>query len=475
MKDLPADDAALLDCFERLRDAARRGPAWPVRERRAQLAALERAIVRRRTMIRQALWNDFRKPAIEVDATEIVTTLSELRYARKHLRAWAAPEAVETPPALFGARSEIRREPKGVVLIVAPWNYPFQLALAPLVAAIAAGNRALVRPSEKTPHTRAVIAEIIAEAFDPDAVACAGGEAAAAAYLTALPFDHIFFTGSTAVGRRVMSAAAQTLASTTLELGGKSPAILAPGADLAHAAAKIAWGKGVNGGQTCIAPDYVLAPRESVDALAAALGARFAAMYGASAAERAKSPDFCRLIDGAAFARITGLLDATLAGGARLAFGGGRDAATRYLEPTVVSGVDFDAPLMREEIFGPVLPIVGYDDLDAELARLRTLPKPLALYAFGPGDRELEAILAVPAGGVTVNDTLLHFVNPALPFGGIGASGSGAYHGRTGFGALSHEKAVVRMGPLGTVPALYPPFGARARAAVTLLERVFSR
>jgi len=475
MNDLPADRTALLATFERLRDAARSRSPWSVRERRSRLASLEGAIVRRRKAIRRALWEDFRKPSIEVDATEIVTTLTELRYARKHLRAWAAPEPVDTPPALFGARSEIRREPKGVVLIVAPWNYPFQLALAPLVAAIAAGNRGLVRPSEKTPHTRAVIAEIIAEAFEPDAVACAGGEGDAAAYLTSLPFDHVFFTGSTAVGRRVMTAAAETLASTTLELGGKSPAILAPGADVAHAAAKIAWGKGVNGGQTCIAPDYVLAPRESVAALAAALGDRFAAMYGASPEERAATPDYCRLIDTAAFARITALLDDTLASGAHLAFGGGRDAATRYLEPTIVTGLDFDAPLMREEIFGPVLPIVAYDDLAEALARLRTFPKPLALYAFGPSGRALDQIVAVPAGGVTVNDTLLHFVNPALPFGGIGASGMGAYHGRAGFVALSHEKAVVRMGPLGTVPALYPPFGARARAAVTLLERVLSR
>jgi len=475
MSDLPAELPTLLAAFERLRDAARNAPPWSVRERRARLAALERAIVGRRRAIRRALWDDFRKPPIEVDATEIITTLTELRYARKHLRAWAAPEPVETPPALFGARSEIRREPKGVVLIVAPWNYPFQLALAPLVAAIAAGNRVLVRPSEKTPHTRAVIADMIADVFAPDAVACAGGEAEAAAYLTGLPFDHIFFTGSTNVGRHVMTAAAATLASTTLELGGKSPAILAPGADVAHAAAKIAWGKGVNAGQTCIAPDYVLAPRDRVDALVAALAERFAAMYGASAAARAASPDFCRLIDAGAFARITALLDATLASGAQLAFGGGRDAATRYLEPTIVTGVDFEAPLMREEIFGPVLPILAYDDLDAELARLRTRPKPLALYAFGPAGKALDRIVSTPAGGVTVNDTLLHFVNPALPFGGIGASGAGAYHGRTGFAALSHEKAVVRMGPLGTVATLYPPFGPRARAAVTLLERVFSR
>jgi aldehyde dehydrogenase (NAD+) len=475
MSDLPADVPRLLHAFEGLRAAVLTKPPWSVPERRALLAALERAIVRRRPAIRRALWDDFRKPPIEVDATEIVTTLTELRYARKHLRAWAAPEAVATPPALFGARSEIRREPKGVVLIVAPWNYPFQLALAPLVAAVAAGNRALLRPSEKTPHTRAVIAEIVAEAFAPDAVACVGGEAEAAAYLTSLPFDHLFFTGSTAVGRHVLAAAARTLASTTLELGGKSPAILAPGADIADAAAKIAWGKGVNGGQTCIAPDYVLAPRDCAEALAAALGRRFAAMYGATGAARKATPDFCRLIDDAAFTRITALLDDTLAGGARLVFGGARDAQTRYLEPTVVTEVDVDAPLMREEIFGPVLPIVAYDDLDAALARLRMRPKPLALYAFGPAGRALEEIVAVPAGGVTVNDTLLHFVNPALPFGGIGASGAGAYHGRAGFASLSHEKAVVRMGRLGTVASLYPPFGARARAAVTLLERVFSR
>jgi len=470
-----ADVGALAATFERLRGAVRRAPAWTLAERRDRLRALERAILRRRRAIRQALWDDFRKPAFETDATEIIVTLAELRHSRTHLREWMTPERVATPPSLFGASSEIRYEPKGVVLILGPWNYPFQLVFAPLVAALAAGNRALLRPSEKTPHTRAVIETIVADAFSPDDVAFAGGEADAAAYLTTLPFDHLFFTGSTAVGHRVMSAAANTLASVTLELGGKSPAILAPDADIAHAAAKIAWGKGVNGGQTCIAPDYVLAPRDRVPALAAALGERFAVMYGATPQARMASPDFCRIIDDSAFARITAKLDTTLAGGATLAFGGARDAASRYIEPTIVTGVTFDAPLMHEEIFGPILPIVAYDDLDTALAVLRTQPKPLALYAFGSRRTSLERILAVPAGGITVNDTLLHFANPSVPFGGAGASGMGAYHGRAGFRALSHEKAVVRMGPLGTVSTLYPPFGARARAALTVLDRILSR
>jgi len=471
----PSDISALAAAFERLRGAAQREPVWTAAQRRSRLTALERAIQRRRAAIREAIWNDFRKPALEVDATETVLTLAELRHARKHLATWMAAERVPTPATLLGASSEIRREPKGVVLILAPWNYPLQLALAPLVAAIAAGNRALVRPSEKTPHTRAVIAAILTEAFSPDEVAVAGGEADVAAYLTTLPFDHVFFTGSTAVGRLVMRAAATTLAGVTLELGGKSPAILAPDADTVGAATKIAWGKGVNGGQTCIAPDYVLAPRARVAALAEALAERFAAMYGATPERRAATNDFCRLIDDAAFVRITGLLDDSVAQGATIAFGGGRDRGTRYLEPTVVTGIDFDAPLMREEIFGPVLPIVAYDDLDAALARVRSLPKPLALYAFGSGRAALERILAVPAGGTTVNDTLLHFVSPNVPFGGTGASGMGAYHGLSGFRELSHEKAVVRMGPFSTISALYPPFGAKGRAAVAFMERILLR
>ncbi|MGB8264699.1 MAG: aldehyde dehydrogenase family protein [Candidatus Velthaea sp.] len=471
----PSELSTLAAGFERLRGASRREPMWTAAQRRARLTALERAILRRRDAIRVALREDFGKPAIEAEVTEIVMTLAELRHARKHVAEWMAPRRVATPPSLFGATSEIRSEPRGVVLILAPWNYPFLLALAPLIAALAAGNRALVRPSEKTPHTRAVLAAILTDAFPADEVAFAGGEADSAAYLTTLPFDHLFFTGSTAVGGQVMAAASATFASVTLELGGKSPAILAPDADVARAAAKIAWGKGVNAGQTCIAPDYVLAPREHVAALAAALGARFAAMYGATAELRARSGDYCRIIDDAAFARITGLLDQTLARGATLAFGGARDAATRYIEPTVVTGVEFDAPLLREEIFGPVLPIVAYDDLDAALATLRTQPKPLALYAFGSGRDALERILALPAGGATVNDTLLHFVSPNVPFGGVGASGMGAYHGSSGFRALSHEKAVVRMGPVSTIGALYPPFGAKARAAVAFMERVLLR
>ena len=300
------------------------------------------------------------------------------------------PRRVTTPLPLLGARSEIRYEPKGVVLILSPWNYPIFLAFPPLIAAIAAGNRAIVRFSEKVPHTGAVMQSIVAEAFSPGDVLMVGGPVATAEELLKLPFDHIFFTGSTRVGKTVMRAAAEHLSGVTLELGGKSPAIVTADADVKSAASRIAWGKFINAGQTCVAPDYVLVDRSVAPALVEELKLRVARMYGSSEDERKASRDYARIVDDAAFERLTGVLDESVRAGATVALGGERDAATRYVAPTILENVTLDSPIMREEIFGPILPIVTYAALDDALEEVRSHDKPLALYVFSRSRKQIE-------------------------------------------------------------------------------------
>jgi len=438
----------------------------------ARLNALERAIRRRRGEIASALGADFRKAPEEVEISEIRPTLDELGFARKRLVRWMRPRRVPTPPILFGAASEVRYEPKGVVLILAPWNYPFYLVMAPLIAAIAAGDRAIVRPSEKVPHVREVMAAIVAEAFAPAEVALVGGEVDTAEALLALPFDHFFFTGSARVGKHVMHAAAEHLASVTLELGGKSPAIVEADADLTLAARRIAWGKFLNDGQTCVAPDYVLVHQRVARPFIERMGASVAGMFGPTEDARAASSDLTRLVDVAAFDRLAEVLAQTTSSGARLELGGRLERTTRYIAPTVLSDVAYDAPIMREEIFGPILPVLPYDSLDAALAFVRSRPKPLALYAFSRSHRSAERILAATsAGGSAVNDVVMHLANPYLPFGGVGASGMGSYHGEYGFRTFSHERAVLRQTPFSLAPLLYPPYTRRTRRMLAVIDR----
>ena len=459
--------------FEGMRARYRVAPFPALAQRRAQLDALERAIRSRRDALRAALQADFRKPADETDFTEYVVTLAELRHARKKLATWMKPQRADVPLSLFGSKAEVRYEPKGVVLILAPWNYPFYLTFSPLIAAVAAGNRCIVRPSEKAPRTRDVMAAIIAEAFAPYDVTCAGGDVEVAEALLKLPFDHIFFTGSTKIGKRVMAAAAEHLSSVTLELGGKSPCVVADDADLEVAASRIAWGKFLNGGQTCVAPDYVLVHESVAQRFIAKLIARIAKMYGSSDADRATSPDFCRMVDDGAFARINGLLDETVRAGATVAAGGASDAAQRYIAPTVLTNVGFDAPVMREEIFGPVLPVLTFVSLDDALADINARPKPLALYAFSERDETVDRIVnGTSSGGTLVNDTILHLANPNLPFGGAGESGTGNYHGLFGFKAFSHERAIMRQTKRSLASLLAPPYGKRTRAMIAMLEKL---
>ena len=459
--------------FAEQRRRYRAAPNPTLSERRARLDRLELALRDKREALKTALREDFRKSFDESEFTELIVTLAELKTARANLASWMKPTTVATPLSLFGSKAEIRYEPKGVVLILSPWNYPVFLTIPPLIAALAAGNRVILRPSEKAPATRDVIAAIVAQAFEPHEVACIGGDVDRAEALLALPFDHIFFTGSTRVGKIVMRAAAEHLSSVTLELGGKSPAVVDADADIALAAKRIAWGKFMNAGQTCVAPDYVLVHASRERAFLDATAAAVTMMYGATDAARAATPDFARMIDDGHFARIAALLDETVRGGARIELGGQTDAAQRYIAPTVLSGLDFEAPIMREEIFGPVLPVIAYASLDDALARINARPKPLALYAFSKRHDVVERIIAATsAGGTLVNDTILHLANPNLPFGGIGESGVGSYHGRFGFAAFSHERSVMQQTKLYLAPQLAPPYNLKTRGLMAILERL---
>jgi aldehyde dehydrogenase (NAD+) len=443
-------------------------------ERAERLGRLREAIARRREEVAQALWADFRKSPSETEASEVMPALLELRHAQKHVAKWMRPRKVKTPLTLAGTKSQVRYEPRGVTLILAPWNYPFQLVIAPLAGAIAAGNPVILKPSEKTPHTAALVAALIAEVFDEREVAVVQGGADVGAALLELPFDHFFFTGGPVVGRKVAQAAAKHLAAVTLELGGKSPAIVTRSADVEAAAEHVMYGKFLNAGQTCIAPDYVLVHASLERPFLEAAKAKLARFYGPTEEARQASPDLARLVDDASFQRLTRLVDGSLAAGARVESGNVRDPATRYLAPTLLSAVTRDMPVMREELFGPVLPVLPFTDLEAALEGVRGDDNPLALYAFGRDKAEVEQVLqGTAAGGTTVNNTLLHFVHPELPFGGAGNSGVGSYHGEASFRCFSHERGVVFQGrgPAGS-RLFHPPYaGDRVVRAVRLLTR----
>jgi aldehyde dehydrogenase (NAD+) len=441
------------------------------RARRARLDRFAAAIERHRGALAAAMHADFGKPAVEVELTEVQLVLAELDHARRHLARWMRPRRVGTPPLLAGTRSEVRYEPRGVALILAPWNYPVYLLLNPLVAAVAAGNCAVVKPSEKTPATAEALRALLADAFDESEVAVVTGDAGVAEALLALPFDHVFFTGSTRVGRLVMAAAARHLASVTLELGGKSPAVVGPGADLRAAARRILWSKCINAGQTCIAPDYALVHRPARAAFVAELRAAMREFFGSPSP--APSGDVARIVDDAGWARLARLVDEAVAAGARIEAGGGRDAATRWLAPTVLTGVGPETGLMKEEIFGPILPVLEFDGWDDAAARIEALGRPLALYVFVRRPAEAEPLLRrAPSGGAVVNNVALHLTNPGLPFGGVGASGMGSYHGWYGFRAFSHERAVMRQVWPSAVSLFFPPYGARTWRLARVMRKL---
>ncbi|MGE0615280.1 MAG: aldehyde dehydrogenase family protein [Bacteriovoracia bacterium] len=443
--------------------------ASPIGHRRERLEKLRAAIQRRAPEIREAIYRDFRKPAVEVDSTEIYTTLAEIDHTLRHLRTWTRPHRVPNSLALWGSRSEIRYEPKGVVLIISPWNYPFYLMMTPLISAIAAGNCCILKPSELTAHTSRFLASLIEEVFEEREVALFEGDAAISQHLLELPFDHIFFTGSTRVGKLVMQAAAKHLTPVTLELGGKSPAIVDESADLRLTCERIAWGKFVNAGQTCVAPDYVLLPESRTQEFLAEIQNVIARFYGSDEAAREKSPDFCRPVNDAHFSRLRKLTEDSLTAGARAVTGGVFRPETRYIAPTVLFPAQWDHPIMREEIFGPVLPVLTYRTLEEACARVRAGDKPLSLYVYASDRARIEQVLAqTSAGGTVINSALVHLSNAHLPFGGVGASGIGSCHGFFGFKAFSHERAVLFARRFSISNFLLPPYGPKVKRLVSL-------
>ena len=431
-------------------------------QRRADLQRLREALKRRLEEMAETIATDFgQRSRHESLIADGMTVLNEIDHLRKHLRGWMKPKRVGVGWRFLPARAEIRAEPVGVVGVIAPWNYPVNLALAPLATAIAAGNHVYLKPSEHTPRSAAFLRELLAEVFPEDRVAVAEGGADVGSAFAALPFDHLVFTGSTAVGRKVMAAAAQNLTPLTLELGGKSPAIVCDDYPVEQAAARLATGKWFNGGQTCIAPDYVLIDEGRAPALAEALRGQVRARYGTLA----DSADYTRIINDGQYARLQGYLEDARARGLQvLPLGENGKDGERLFAPTVVLEPGDDAKVMQEEIFGPILPIKSYRSLDEAIAYINAHDRPLSLYPFSHDRGKVEKILRnTLAGGVTVNDTVLHFGINGLPFGGIGPSGMGAYHGRAGFDAMSKALPILWQPRRAGSDMLKPPYSKVAR------------
>lgn len=427
-----------------------------------QLRALKAAIQANEERILGALHADLRKPAYEAFITEVGFLYSEINHVLKHLAGWMKPRRVGTPLQMLPGRSAIHSEPRGRVLIIGPWNYPFQLILAPLVGAIAAGNAAVLKPSELAPATAAVLRDLVSQTFTAQYVAVVEGGVQTSQALLARRWDYIFFTGGGNVGRVVARAAAEHLTPMTLELGGKSPCIVAPDADLDLAARRIVWGKFLNAGQTCVAPDYLLVHHSIHDQLLTRMVDQIRTAYGD---DPAASPDYTRIINERHFDRLVALLP-----GANIVTGGRYDRSARYIEPTIIAGISLDHPAMADEIFGPILPVFTFQALEEAIARIRERPNPLALYLF-TRNRETEAqvIREVPFGGGCINDTLMHLSNPDLPFGGVGGSGMGAYHGRYSFDTFSHQKSVVRSAGWFDPKLRYQPYAGK----LDLVRRLF--
>lgn len=430
--------------------------------RKTQLRKLQQVIKKHEQELVDALYADFRKPALEAFGTEIGFIELELKLALKNIDYWAKPRRVPETLINFPARSYVYPEPYGIALIISPWNYPLNLLFTPLIGALAAGNCAILKPSEIAVNTAAVVSRIIKAEFEERYLAVVEGGAETSQLLLAQRFDYIFFTGSTEVGRAVMRAAAENLTPITLELGGKSPAIVTEEADMELAARRIAWGKFLNAGQTCVAPDYILVQEDVKEELIQHLSSAIREFY---TSEPADSPDFARIINSRHFERLSSMLTPE-----HIRIGGQTEPDSRYIAPTVLDHVTWDHPSMQQEIFGPILPILTFDTLDNAIETIRRHEKPLALYFFSANKRDQEQVLRnVFFGGGCINDTISHLANPNLPFGGVGSSGLGSYHGIASFDVFSHQKSVLHRGTWLDLPFRYPPYGNKLK----LLKQAF--
>jgi aldehyde dehydrogenase (NAD+) len=439
-------------------------------ERRITLANLLEVILEKKDAILDAAHRDLGKHPTETNITELLPLVGEVKHAMANLKRWMKPQRIRPTMASFGTRSRVVYQPKGRCLIISPWNYPLSLALGPLVSAVAAGNTVILKPSEFTPNMNRVVTGILGSVFWQDEVAVVEGDAQTATDLLAREFDHIFFTGSPAVGKKVMAAAALNLASVTLELGGKSPVIVDAGADLQSAAEHIIWGKMINAGQTCIAPDYAYVHREVADRFVDLCRSLIAKRYGDSDAAIKSSPDFARMVHPQHAARLARLIDDAVQSGSQIACGGSSDIEARYVAPTLLRNVPVHAQIRREEIFGPVLPILTFSSVEAVVKEINAGPKPLALYVWSRSAHTIQALqTGTSSGSLCVNLCLQQFAQHNLPFGGVNTSGIGSAHGFFGFKAFSHERAVMTAGPMSALKLLFPPYDARKRRLSELL------
>ncbi|PTF22964.1 aldehyde dehydrogenase [Staphylococcus cohnii] len=421
--------------------------------RKKQLKQLSKSIKSYESELLEAFQEDLGKNKVEAYATEIGFTLKNIKSARKELKNWAKTKQVNTPLFMFPTKSYIMKEPYGTVLIIGPFNYPFQLLIEPLIGAIAAGNTVILKPSEFTPNVSGVIQQIIADAFDPEYINIIQGNADTTQTLLQFPFDYIFFTGSEQVGRVVYGAASKNLTPVTLELGGKSPAIIDESANIKVASERICFGKFTNAGQTCVAPDYLLVNRKVKDELICALKKTITEFYGTNIQD---SPDYGRIVNQKHYHRLNELLNIHYP---EITFGGQTDINENFIAPTILEGTTFDSKIMENEIFGPILPIIAYDDFDEAIDLIRTKPKPLSLYLFSEDENSSERILnELSFGGGAINDTLMHLANPNLPFGGVGASGIGKYHGKYSFDTFSHDKSYIFKSTRLESSLLFPPY-----------------
>ena len=440
-----------------MRAPVEEGRSRPLAWRLEQLDRLSRLLAEHEQEVADALAADLGKPPLEAHF-ELVAVRQELALTRRHLRRWMAPRRVGVALALSPARAWVQAEPLGCVLIIGPWNYPFQLCLHPLVSALAAGNTAVLKPSEHAPRTAELIARMIPKAFEPEVVQVVCGDGAVAAQLLEQRFDHIFFTGGGRVGRLVMAAAAQHLTPVTLELGGKSPAIVLADAPLAVTARRLVWGKSLNACQTCIAPDHLLVEAPLRERLVAAMAAELQRFYGS---DPLQSPDLGAIVNQAQFQRLRQLLEGAQARG-QVLVGGRWRQEDRRIEPTLVAVESLDDPLMQEELFGPILPVLTIGSLEEALAQVRQRPKPLALYLFSRSRAAQQRTLATTSsGGVCFNDVVLQAGAAELPFGGVGESGIGRYHGQAGFDTFSHLRSVLARPCALDLPFRYPPYAGK--------------
>lgn len=446
-----------------------------IARRKERLKSLKSWILKNKDRIRKAVHEDLRKSETDTDISEIFTVTTEINDALNNLNRWARPKRVSPGLTYLGTTGKIQQEPKGVCLIIAPWNFPFNLIGSPLVSCLAAGNTAILKPSEHTPATSRLIREMVEEVFEPEMATVVEGSVEETTALLALPFDHIFFTGSTNVGKIIMEAAAKNLSSVTLELGGKSPVIIDETAHADDAAKKIVWGRYTNNGQTCIAPDYIFVHDKVKDAFVSSAKKYVSALFDSKNEGLANTADYSRLVNTRHASRLVDLLEEATSSGAKIEFGGSHDADKKFIEPTLLSNIDESNRIWQEEIFGPVMPMKTYDNIDVVIEHINANDKPLSLYLFSRSRKMKKKIVkSTSAGTMAINDVVVQYAHPNLPFGGVNHSGIGKSHGKFGFMEFSNQKSVLSQ-RVGLTNALlfYPPFNGFKKWVVNFLIKHF--